>query len=133
MKKGEVVCSPRYQFPNGSISDKYLIILNDPGPGEPYLILLSTSQERSYRVKNPGCHSKQGYYVINKGVDFFYADFTWIPFETLREFTLKDELSESWKGNLIPKAILKPTTIQAIINCLKQSDHITKHRAALLR
>ena len=133
MKKGEVICSPRYEFPDGNIADKYLISLNDPAPDEPYLILLTTSQERTYRVKIPGCHSKQGYYVIPKGADFFYADFTWVPFETLREVTLKDELREGWKGNFITKAVLKPNTLQAIINCLKQSNYITKHLATLLK
>ena len=133
MKKGEVICSPKYQFPDGGVSDKYLINLNDPAPGEPYLVVLVTSKEKPYRIKIPGCHSTRGYYVIPKSVDFFYADFTWVLFHTLREVTLKDELTESFKGNFITKALLKETTLRAIINCFKNSRYITKYHESLLK
>lgn len=132
MKKGEITYSPKYKFKNGGADDKLLISLNDPLPGEPYLIVLVTSQQK-YRKNIPGCHSAQGYYAIPRGIDYFEKPMTWVIFHTLREFALKDELTESWRGNFIGKGFLKETTLRAIINCLKQSDYITKHRASLLR
>jgi len=131
MKKGEVAYCPRYQFANGTVSDKLLINLNNPLDQDPYLVLLTTSKQK-FRKNNPGCHSAQGYYLISKDVDFFNED-TWVLFHTLREFTLKDELKESWSNNLKIMQPLKDTTLRAIINCLKQSNYITKYQMLLLK
>ena len=131
MKEGEIVYSKKYTFPDGSISDKFIINLNDPQPNEPYLILLVTSKQY-FRETKPGCHSSVGYYVIPEKVDYFDRDITWVLFNTLKEFTLEEELRESWNYNFVTKAHLKPATLRAIINCLKQSDWITKYQASLL-
>ena len=88
--------------------------------------------QKRFRKDNPGCHSLEGYYVIPKGVDYFNREITCVPFNTLREFTLKEELKESWNFNFISRAFLKDNTLKAIINCLKQSFHITAYQKSLL-
>lgn len=132
MRKGEVIYCPSYKFDDGGEDDKLIINLNDPAPGEPYLLLLTTSQPGTKRTL-PGCHSGKGYYIIPKNIDFFVKDYTWILFYTLREFTLKEELKESWDGNFITKSFLKDVTLRAIINCLKASNYINKMQASLLK
>ena len=106
--------------------------MNEPLAGEPYLVLLTTSKQK-FRKNISGCHFTEGYYAISKGVDFFDKPMTWVLFNTLQEYTIKEELEESWNGNFITKAILKDTTLRAIINCLKKSNYITKYQASLLR
>lgn len=132
MRRGEVVYCPQYKFSDGSEDDKLLINLNDPAPGEPYLIILTTSQPYT-RVKKEGCHSNLGYYVILKGKDFFDKEMTWILFSTIKEYTFKEELRESFKGNFETKGFLKNETVNAIINCLKCSNYITIYQASLLK
>jgi hypothetical protein len=132
MHKGEVVYCPKYKFDNGGESDKLIINLNNPLAGEPYVVLLVTSQQK-FRINRSGCFSVEGYYVISKGEDFFDKDFTWVLFNTVKEFELKEELRESWKGNFITVGHLKTTTISAIINCFKRSNFITKYQESLLR
>lgn len=132
MQKGEIIYCPNYQFADGGEDDKLIINLNTPAAGEPYLLLLTTAQAKK-KLKAPGCQSNLGYYVLQKNVDFFLKDFTWILFWTLREFSLTEELREAWKGNFITKGILKQTTLSAIINCLKASNYITQRQTILLR
>lgn len=132
MHKGEIIYCPRYTFPDGSQADKFLINLNDPAPGEPNLLLLTTSQQRK-KLKQQGCFSNLGYYGIPKGVDFFDKEMTWVLFFAIREFSFKEELRESWKGNFETRGFLKTETINAIINCLKGSNFITIHQASLLK
>ncbi len=132
MRKGEVVYCPKYIFPDGGQDDKLIINLNDPAPGEPYLLLLTTSQQH-LKIYKEGCHPNDGYYAIPKHKDFFDKDMTWILFSTLREFTLKVELRESWKGNLETVGFLKDVTLRAIINCLENSNFITSYQSSLLK
>lgn len=132
MQKGEVIYCPHYTFPDGEESKKLLINLNDPLPGEPYLLVLTTSQQR-LKLKSPGCFSNLGYHVIPKKTDFFSEDFTWILFWTLREFSLTEELKESWQGNFETKGLLKSETVSAITNCLKDSPYINQRQINLLR
>lgn len=130
MRRGEVVYCPRYTFTDGSQDDKLILNLNDPAVGEPYLYLLTTSQQ-GIKTKKDGCHS--GYYAISKNIDFFDKEMTWILFYTLKEYSLKEELKQSWKGNFITKGFLKEVTLRAIINCIRNSNFLTPYQSSLLR
>jgi len=60
MRKGTVLFHPRFEFSNGEIGEKYLIILNTPDikkPG-PFLICKTTSQIKN-KPKTPGCHAEK--------------------------------------------------------------------------
>ena len=132
MQKGEVVYCPHYTFPDGGVDDKLIINLNEPASGEPNLFLLTTAQPKT-KLKTPGCFSNRGYYVIQKNLDFFLAEFTWVLFWTLTEFSLVEELREAWKGNFKTMGILRPETVAAIINCLRDSNYINTQQVSLLR
>lgn len=132
MQKGEVIYCPSWEFPDGGKDDKLIINLNNPSPGEPYILLLTTSQQKK-KTNAPGCRALLGYHVIPKKVDFFDRDFTWVLFWTVTEFSLEKELRESWRGNFITKGILKPETVSAIINCFKASNYATQRLIDLLK
>ena len=123
MKRGEVIFSKRFKFADGGTSEKLLIVLNEATGTTPYLILLATSKQ-SGKKSEPGCHAKDGYFVIYPKTDWFITP-TWIMFDRIYEYDFTRELSEHFEGNLITKATLKENNIRAIINCLKQSDDIT--------
>ena len=130
MKRGEVILSKNYKFSDGAVSKKFLIVLNEGFADSPHLLLLTTSQQWK-RSGAPGCYSKDNYFVIQEKIDWFDKT-TWVLFDPIVEYNFKKELEEYFKQNLEAKALLKETTIRAIINCLKQSDDITPYQISLL-
>ena len=132
MQKGEVIFCPHYIFPDGEEGKKLVVNLNNPSQGEPYLLLLTTSKRKS-KIESAGCYSHKGYYVIPAGSDLFTTDYTWILFWTLHEFSLEEELRESWNSNFQTVGILKPQTINAIISCIKNSSYINAKQIAYLK
>jgi len=131
MKRGEVIFSKRFTFPDGGASEKLLVVLNEATVTTHYLLLLATSQQRK-KKSDPGCYAKDNYYVIHPKTDWFNK-VTWIMFDRVIEYDFARELSEHFKGNLETMAILKENTIRAIINCIKQSDDITPYQLSLLK
>lgn len=131
MKRGEVVFSPRFKFPDGGTSEKLLVVLNEATAKTPHLLLLATSQQ-GRKITNAGCHSKAGYYIIHPKTDWF-EKITWIMFDRIYQFDFARELTEHFKDNLITKTTLTDNTIRAIIECLKKSDDITPYELSLLK
>jgi len=130
MKKGEVILSRKYKFPDGDVARKFLIVLNEGSAQDPHLLLLTTSQQWK-RNSNPGCYAKENYFVLKERCDWFDKT-TWVLFDPIIEYNFKKELKEHFKQNLETQAFLKEETVNAIINCLKQSDDITPYQISLL-
>lgn len=132
MNRGEVLFRRQFEFESGATANKLLIKLNNPSEKDPILVVLTTSKSK-WRKANPGCHSKDNYFFIEKDKDIFNEP-TWILFEAITaveqmEF-LKWGLSER---NLESKGCLKEVTINAIINCMKQSLDIPLEYIELLK
>ena len=54
---GQIISWPRYQFPDGTCSNKLFIVLNDSSSsGEPCLLLFTTSQDTRYSNFQNGCN-----------------------------------------------------------------------------
>jgi hypothetical protein len=131
MKRGEIIFSPQFKFEDGGTSEKLLIVLNEATSTTHYLLLLATTKQRN-KTSVEGCHAKKGYFVVHPNTDFF-NQITWIMFDRIYEYTLGRELKEYFEGNLAVLTTLKANTINAIINCLKQSDDITPYQLSLLK
>lgn len=130
MKRGEIIFSKNFKFPNGSTAEKFLIVLNKASIDHPHLLLLTTSQQWKRKIE-PGCYAKENYFVIKEKHDWFDKA-TWVLFDRIVEYSFKKEIEEHFKYNLETKAFLKDNTIRAIISCLKQSDDITPYQMSLL-
>lgn len=130
MKKGEIILSRKYKFSDGDTARKFLIVLNEGSSQDPHLLLLTTSQQWK-RQFNPGCYAKENYFVLKERCDWFDKT-TWVLFDPIIEYNFKRELEEHFKQNLETQACLKEETVNAIINCLKQSDDITPYQISLL-
>jgi len=128
MARGDVFFSRNHQFDDGGIAKKLLILLNDPIEDNCYFFVKTTSQKK-YKKNLPGCYSNdrgQGYYVIPKNVDWFKEDFTWVLFYPIIKMSSEEVLKESLeKRNLQYQTTLKDKTIRSIINCMKNSIHVT--------
>ena len=131
MHKGTILYHQAFQFQNGEVSKKLLIILNAPQKDEPYLCCKTTSKQK-YNIDREGCHSSKNIYVINPNTDWF-KEKTWVQFHELYEFEASKFLKDHFDGKLEVKGTLKANTIAAIINCVKRSEDVSIYHLTLLR
>lgn len=136
MERGDVFLSPQHEFDDGGQSPKLLILLNDPQKTNSYVFVLTTSQ-RNRKIDRPGCYSNDrgtGYYVVQKGNDWFEFDYTFVLFHTIKVLSMADVLKESLeKGNLKHMARLKEITMRSIINCMSNSPHVAGYKVDLIK
>lgn len=131
MKKGTVFLHKDYQFPDGGMADKLFIIINNPGPKDPFLTCKTTSKQDS-RPDQVGCHYLKKVYVIRENEDFFKLR-TWVQFHTLFRF-YHDRLMKLLKnGDVEVMAELKTQTTSAIVNCVRKSEDITFYDLELIK
>lgn len=131
MHKGTIFYHKAFQFQNGEIGKKLLIILNMPQKDEPYLCCKTTSKQQ-FNIDKEGCHSNKNIYVLNPNTDWF-KEKTWIQFHELYEFEASKFLQAHFKGELEIKGELKGQTISAIINCIKRSEDVSNYHLTLLQ
>ncbi|MEK6690282.1 MAG: hypothetical protein AABY78_03130 [Nitrospirota bacterium] len=131
MHKGTILYHQAFQFQNGEIGKKLLIILNTPQKDEPYLCCKTTSKQK-YNIDKEGCHYNKNIYVIYPNTDWF-KEKTWVQFHELYEIESGKFLKDHFDGKLEVKGTLKVNTISAIINCVKRSEDVSNYHLTLLR
>lgn len=130
MNKGTILFHKDFQFHDGQSGDKLIIVLNTPKKKEPYLCCKTTSKQK-FDIDKEGCHSHKNIYVIASHTDWFKVK-TWVQFHELYEFEPEKFLQAHFKGDLEIKGELKENTVNAIRNCIKRSDDVSKHHLSLL-
>ncbi len=131
MNKGTVIFYKKFQFSNGELGEKLLIILNTyKDQSTPHLCCKTTSKQK-YNLTNPGCYSNKNIYVLNANQDFFNLK-TWVQFDEIYELKASDLLNAHYSGLVDIKGTLKENTINAIINCIKRSQDITNYQLSIL-
>jgi hypothetical protein len=123
MKSGDVYCFIDFEFEDGSKKDKLLIILNTPKDDEPFLLCLTTSQQKKWRNNQPGCHSQENYYFIDSEQDKFDKD-TWIVFEKLYPFKVDKLLNSCLKDGTRALFELNINILKALKKCISKSNDI---------
>ena len=133
MRKGTILFHPNFEFTNGEIGRKYLIVLNTPDirKSEPFLFCKTTSQTQN-KPKTPGCHAEKNLYCIEANSDFFPKR-TWVQFFEIFEASQDEFIKQHFALGLQVKAELKSETISAITNCIKRSDDISAYHLLLLK
>jgi len=131
MHKGTILYHQAFQFHDGEIGKKLLIILNTPHNDEPYLCCKTTSKQK-YNIEREGCHYHKNIYVINPNFDCF-KEKTWVQFHELYEIEAGKFLKDHFDCKLEIKGSLKDNTIAAIINCIKRSEDVSNYHLTLLR
>lgn len=131
MKKGTVFLYKKYRFPDGGITDKLFIIINNPGPNDPILTCKTTSKQDS-RPDKEGCHYLKNVYVLRDNDDFFELR-TWVQFYILYRFNHKELIKLMNSGEVKTMAELRPQTISAIVNCVKKSEDVTFYDLELIK
>jgi hypothetical protein len=129
--RGTVFLYYSFPFDNGYTKDKYIIILNDPGPNDLIVTCITTSQQDN-RPDQEGCHHTHNLFVLNADFDYFPKK-TWVQFYRVFKFGQEIFLKLIQKGDIEKKAVLKPQTIQALINCIGKSEDIPYYDLQLIR
>ncbi|MFH0727103.1 MAG: hypothetical protein V2B19_12285 [Pseudomonadota bacterium] len=115
--RGAIYHHSKLEFHNGFSGKKYLILLNTPSKGEPYLFVKTTSQKKN-KPSTPGCIKKSSLFFIPAEKTFFPKD-TWVQLFELypispKDIDLKKEITIV--GNLDVKII------DDIVNCLFEAE-----------
>lgn len=65
MKAEDVFYFINFKFDDGVVRNKLLVILNTPIEDEPYLVCLTTSQPKKWRINKSGCYPENNYYFVD--------------------------------------------------------------------
>jgi len=133
LEKGTILFHVKFEFKNGNIGEKLIVLLNDPKPSiEPYLFCKTTSRQKG-KLTIPGCQSKWSLFYIPGKQDFFELG-TWLQLHEIFEGEAKSFLKDHFDGHLQIKGKLKDTTITSLMKCIKIIDDISdKHKEMILK
>jgi hypothetical protein len=132
MNCGTIVYDKRYQFPNGLIIDKLLIVLCEFGSD--HLVLTTTSQPKR-RKAIPGCQiqSKPPTYFLPKGSCWFDTD-TWVELHVVNELPSLIHEQKKKDGTVIEHdRVLSVELMKQIFDCLLQSEFVDEYHLDHLR
>lgn len=133
MEKGAILYHSSFEFKNGDIGEKLLIVLNDPDPAkEPYLLSRVTSQEKD-KPKKFGCNEDLSLFFLPAGHDFFKKD-TWVQLYDVYPIEADSLLKDRFGGELEQLGRLEEMTIRQLMNCIKRVKDISvKHKRMILK
>jgi hypothetical protein len=129
---GSIFFHTRFEFHDGGVDEKLLILMNTPERKEVYIFTTVTSQELIYskkgpvagnvRLKKKGCQPGPLEFFIPANDDFFYKD-TWIqlyPPELNR--ANKEEVANAIFNTKVMqhKGFLSDNNIAELKNCIKK-------------
>jgi hypothetical protein len=135
MAKGEVYRHSQFEFHDGQVGEKLIVVLNDPASNEPYIVARTTSNLR-HKTYSQGCNQKFGvFFVMGKSEGAFPLD-TLIQLVETYEFSAEEFL----RGALTDKTISPMGTLSAIrmaqlVNCIRslREDMIESHFRLITR
>jgi len=131
--RGHILFHKKFEFKNGELGEKLIIILNNPDPSkEPYLVCRTTSQEKN-KPRKFGCNKELSLFYLPANHDFFEKD-TWIQLYEIFPFNASSLLDDHFKGELEVIGKLRELTIRQLINCVKKiKDIAAAHKKLILK
>lgn len=123
---GTIFHHPKFEYSDGVIGNKLIILLNTPTKDEPYLFLKTTSKQKS-KLSIPGCIKSHSLFFIEGG-KVFPLD-TWVQLDEVYPMRCVDFERNK---NIQIKGSLDANMIKAIIDCLFEAEgenlpHIIKN------
>lgn len=136
-KAGDILFHKEWEFDDGSIGRKLLVVLNTPPDIDtPLLVVKTTSNSKQYSGVNTGCNPlKRVYYVLQSDEPCFDCD-TYIQLHMIWEITTQELLSGCFAKVITPLGIpVSPRCFQQIKGCLRnfKNDISTKHWKLIFR
>ncbi len=131
--RGGIYFHSRFVFHDGEIGEKFIILLNNPNPGEPFIFIKTTSNGNK-KPNSYGCHFLRKVFFL-PAEKFFFKQNTWIQLHEIYEFSgayiIKSGLEKVMKHcSTFPSQL-----INEISNCLirSSSDDLTDYQKLLLK
>lgn len=120
VKRGEIYYDLRYEYPNGHIVDKLIIILNKIHLPTQDVIAVPVTTHKTTRKYNPGCNHRSGIFYIEANKDFFTNNtcvqlFILNSGKTITEKIFQEKLNSR---TIIPKGMLKDDTSTKLVKCI---------------
>ncbi len=118
--QGEILLHEKFQFSDGSIGKKLLVVLNNPKTRDPCLVVKTTSQSQRYKKVKVGCNpEKDVFYLPDSGKEIIKGD-TYIQLEEVFELSVVDLTASVLKKELSSIGKLTALTLAQLNNCLKK-------------
>lgn len=118
--QGEVLCHDRFQFSDKTFGRKLLVVLNNPAPRDPCIVVKTTSQAKRYRGAKPGCNGKMRvFYLPDTRKEFIKGD-TYVQLDETFELSVVELTASILKKEVNSIGTLTTLTVSQIRNCLKQ-------------
>jgi hypothetical protein len=130
IKAGSILHWERFQFPDGTSKNKYIVILGCK-PGCNWLVAVATSQKKN-KEYTMGCHDGASYYHIPGGGRDFFGKDTWLVLAECREVSEPEARRHLASGTLALKGCLRAEIMKAIHECVRQSEDIPGGHLKLL-
>jgi hypothetical protein len=132
--KGSILFHKNFQFKNGAVGRKLLVVLNNPNinKGEEYLTSRTTTSEKGKKLEY-GCNHELSYFFLPAKHDFFEKN-TWIQLHEIFPFDAKTLLDDKYKGELEVLGELDQIVIRQLMNCIKKIKDIEiKYKKMILK
>lgn len=122
MNCGTLLSDTKFQFPNGSITNKLIIVLCEYGTN--YLVAQTTRQQ-DYKNKVDGCqiNDRPPNYFIKGGHEWFNDD-TWVRLDEVFEYDSDTFFYKREDGVVIERCTLSSTLMKEILECALKSKDI---------
>ena len=127
--RGKIYHHSKFEFHNGEVGKKYVILLNTPTKKQPYLVVKTTSQKKD-KPSTPCCIEARGLFFIPGGKTFFPED-TWVQLYDLYPLT-PNSVSKSKEVQIVGD--LDENLIAEIVDCLfrtREADILDEHKTLL--
>lgn len=125
MKCGTILFDSKFQFPNGNIDYKLIVVLCELGSD--YLVVQTTRQPGAKNRTN-GCQIKDNpsNFYLPRGAAWFEDD-TWILLNEVFEYN-SVIFDSKWRDNVIQhRTVLSTDLTKQIFECALQSEDIEKY------
>ena len=123
MKCGTILHDKNYQFPNGTLGNKLVIVLCEFGAD--HLVLTTTSQVH-FKKNKPGCQiaDKPPNFFLPRGSCWFDTD-TWVELQEVIELDSTIVEYKKRDGAITEhRDVLPAPLMRSILECALQSDFI---------
>ena len=126
MTPGNVIFWPSFSFDDGGTANKLLVVVGARG-SQARLLFKTTSQARTSRPDNDGCHAAASVFRFKANLAGFDVP-TWVQFDPGIVLNVDDMQGNG--GRVMFS--LRPVDLSAIINCYKKSEDISTELAKFL-
>ena len=104
--------------------------VNTPSGKDPFLLSLTTSQQKS-RPQTPGCIPRLSLFYVESDKSLFDYN-TWIQLGQLFEFDFAYMIKRGFQKDLHEIGILPKQKMNEIANCYKRIDDVTEYQLKLI-